>query len=107
MHFRAFIISEICSYVLSSYYNIIVTSTRLERGYMLAKNVILQQGGYPGSVGTVWAGEERFHLAEVVHVLSQATPVAVPFRALDATQLVLAAFPNVTRQSVTEESQVG
>lgn len=76
-------------------------------GYMLANNVILQQGGYPGPVGTVRAGIERFHLAEEVHVLSQAAPVAVSFRALETPQLVLAASPNVARQSIAEESQLG
>lgn len=74
---------------------------------MLAPNVILQQGGYPGPVGAVWAEIKRFHLAEEVHVLFQVTPVAVPLRALEAPQLVLAASPNVTRQSVAEESQLG
>lgn len=64
---------------------------------MLANNMILQQSRYPGSMTAVWAGIERFHLAEEVHMLSQATPVAVPFRALETPKLVLAASPNVTR----------
>lgn len=81
----------------------------LDRGesYVLAPNMILQQGGYPGSVGAVWARVKRFHLAKEVHVLFQVTPVAVPFRALEAPQLVLAASPNGARQSVAEESRLG
>lgn len=74
---------------------------------MLANNVILQQSGYPGPVGAVRAGIERFHLTEEVHVLPQAAPVAVTFRTLEAPQLVLAASPNVSRQSIAEESQLG
>lgn len=85
-------------------------STRLfdrRDGYMLADNVVLQQGGYPGSMRAVRAGVERFHLTEEVHVLPQAAPVAVPLRALEAPQLILAASPNVARQSIAEESQLG
>lgn len=74
---------------------------------MLTNNVVLQQSGYPSSVVAIRAGIERFHLAEEIHVLPQAAPVAIPFRAFEAPQLFLAAVPNVTRQSVAEESQLG
>lgn len=53
-------------------------------------------------MGTVWAGVERFHLAEVIHVLPQAAPVAVSFGALDAAQLDFAAPPDLTWQLVAE-----
>lgn len=71
---------------------------------MLASHVILQQGGYPGPMGAVRAWKERLHLTEEIHVFPQAAPVAVPLVALDTAQFVLAAPPNVTRQSVAEKS---
>lgn len=74
---------------------------------MFAIYVILQQSWYPGSMGAVQAGKERLHLTEEIHMLPQAAPVAVSLVALEAAQLVLAAFPNVRWQSVAEQSQLG
>lgn len=71
---------------------------------MLARHVVSQQGGYPGSVRAKRARIERLHLTEKIHVLPEAAPVAVLLRALQAEQLVLAAPPQFAGQLVAKQS---
>lgn len=73
-----------------------------QKARMFADDVILEQSWYPGPMGTIRAGIERLHLAEEVHVLPQAAPVAVPLITLQAAQIVLTTSPNVAWQFVAE-----
>lgn len=72
-------------------------------GRVFPHQVVLKQGRYSGPVRAVGARVERLHLAEKIHVLPEAPPVAVLLGALEADQLVLAASPNVAWQLVAEQ----
>lgn len=71
---------------------------------MFAIYMILQQCVHPGSMTTVGTRIERLDLAEVVHMLLEASPVAVPFATLEAAKIHLTALPDLWGQCAAVES---
>lgn len=92
----------ICIFVFYFLRLLALFNRHVTRSIMFGHNMILQQSGYSRSVRTMWAGIERLHLTEVIHVPFQASPVAVSFVALDAAKFFSAVYPNVTWQSFAE-----
>lgn len=70
---------------------------------MLAIDVILEQRVHPGPMTAVGTRIERLDLTEVVHVLLQASPVAVTLVALETAEIQFAVLPDLGWQCAAVE----
>ena len=69
---------------------------------MLAHDVVLEQRVDPRAMAAERTRIERLYLAEIIHVLLQAAPVAVLLAAFEAAKVTLAAAPDLRRQRAAE-----